>query len=306
MNTNGFRIILSRKGFDSSSGGGPSPILPDGRMISLPIPYAPGSRVAYADIAMGSGPETMGGLVEDLSNGRTQRDALAHLDPDLDSHAIARASGWLPAFGQCEASQTHLVNRGVGAGDVFLFHGWFRAVSRLPDGRWRFVAGAPDLSVIYGWLQIGEVIDLERTTPAEAAECRPWLRGHPHLHFPDDVRLVPPRNAIYVAAERLKLPGCEIDAAGAGVFRTVDPRRVLTAPGKSRSVWRLPRWFRGDDVRPWLTQFPNLAWWADLDADFVLLTPRGRQGQEAVLDCRNRPDAGPWVASLFGEMAERT
>ena len=23
------------------------------------------------------------------------------------------------------------------------------------------------------------------------------------------------------------------------------------------------------------------------------------QGQEAVLDCRNRPEAGPWIASLF-------
>ncbi|MBK6960624.1 MAG: hypothetical protein IPH23_05180 [Gammaproteobacteria bacterium] len=28
---------LQQKGFDSSSGGKPSPILPDGRMVSLPI-----------------------------------------------------------------------------------------------------------------------------------------------------------------------------------------------------------------------------------------------------------------------------
>ncbi|MFC1955807.1 hypothetical protein ACFLWZ_04680 [Chloroflexota bacterium] len=32
------KVILSRKGFDSSYGGYPSPILPDGRLISLPIP----------------------------------------------------------------------------------------------------------------------------------------------------------------------------------------------------------------------------------------------------------------------------
>ena len=32
------RIILSRKGFDSANGGYPSPIMPDGRMVSLPIP----------------------------------------------------------------------------------------------------------------------------------------------------------------------------------------------------------------------------------------------------------------------------
>ncbi|RIE11762.1 hypothetical protein SMC3_08215 [Candidatus Cryosericum hinesii] len=32
------RVILSRKGFDSGYGGWASPILPDGRMLSLPIP----------------------------------------------------------------------------------------------------------------------------------------------------------------------------------------------------------------------------------------------------------------------------
>ena len=32
------KIILSRKGFDSSNGSIPSPILPDGTLLSLPIP----------------------------------------------------------------------------------------------------------------------------------------------------------------------------------------------------------------------------------------------------------------------------
>ena len=32
------KLILSRKGFDSGSGGCPSPIFPDGTMFSLPIP----------------------------------------------------------------------------------------------------------------------------------------------------------------------------------------------------------------------------------------------------------------------------
>ena len=32
------KIILSRKGFDSKNGGFPSPVLPDGKMMSLPIP----------------------------------------------------------------------------------------------------------------------------------------------------------------------------------------------------------------------------------------------------------------------------
>lgn len=44
-------IILSRKGFDSGSGGGPSPILPFGTPCSLPIPD-PRSKVRYADVSV--------------------------------------------------------------------------------------------------------------------------------------------------------------------------------------------------------------------------------------------------------------
>ena len=32
------KVILSRKGFDSSNGGCPSPIMPDGTLLSMPIP----------------------------------------------------------------------------------------------------------------------------------------------------------------------------------------------------------------------------------------------------------------------------
>ena len=42
------KVILSRKGFDSCYGGHPSPILPDGRMISLPIPSSE-DLICYKD-----------------------------------------------------------------------------------------------------------------------------------------------------------------------------------------------------------------------------------------------------------------
>ena len=43
------KVVLSRKGFDSSAGGVASPIMPDGTMLSLPIPDRT-SPVSYADI----------------------------------------------------------------------------------------------------------------------------------------------------------------------------------------------------------------------------------------------------------------
>jgi hypothetical protein len=49
------KVNLSRKGFDSSFGGAPSPILPDRRMISLPIPVSWGSQ-RYRDVIVNGEP----------------------------------------------------------------------------------------------------------------------------------------------------------------------------------------------------------------------------------------------------------
>ena len=46
------KIILSRKGFDSEYGGYPSPILPNGQMISLPIPDQK-DDIKYSDVKAG-------------------------------------------------------------------------------------------------------------------------------------------------------------------------------------------------------------------------------------------------------------
>lgn len=43
------KVILSRKGFDSSNGGIPSPIMPDGTLLSMPILDSAG--IPFSDIA---------------------------------------------------------------------------------------------------------------------------------------------------------------------------------------------------------------------------------------------------------------
>lgn len=84
------KIILSRKGFDSTSGGVPSPILPDGRMVSLPMPDRH-SPVRYGGIG-GNGRE-IASLVSRLTRGRIRSNARAHLDPD-----VARRQLEVPEF----------------------------------------------------------------------------------------------------------------------------------------------------------------------------------------------------------------
>jgi len=71
------KIILSRKGFDSVSGGCPSPILTDKRMVSLPIPDK-WSPIRYKDISWQE--YNLGTLVSDLTGGRVASSHSAHLD----------------------------------------------------------------------------------------------------------------------------------------------------------------------------------------------------------------------------------
>jgi hypothetical protein len=87
------KIVLSRKGFDSANGGVPSPIFPDGRLLSLPIP-ASASPTRFADCRWGE--QSVGRLVEGLTFGKVAAQDAAHLDPDLDHGARPGAAGWTP------------------------------------------------------------------------------------------------------------------------------------------------------------------------------------------------------------------
>jgi Nucleotide modification associated domain 3 len=287
------RLILSRKGFDSALGGVASPIFPDTALTSLPIPL-PDAPKTYAEIEKGP-LGCLGPIVHDLTRGAITGATPAHLDPDLGRMALPRRPGWRPAFGQTGAAATHLARSGVGIGDVFLFFGWFRAVERGSESRWRHRPNAPNLHAVFGWLQIGEVIHVDRFGPAALLEDKPWLADHPHLFFGPD-----PRNVIYVAADRLTLPGLgDTGLPGAGEVDRFHPRLVLTCPdGTGRSTWRLPAWFAPAENRPALTYHGDPRRWTPTGEDTRLRVVG--QGQEFVLNCRNRPLAAAWILHMLG------
>lgn len=104
------KIVLSRKGFDSQYGGWASPILPDGRMLTLPIPATNG-LVTYGELSVGDGRSYLD-VMRDLRRDRNNRlflyhrswlpleeDMPAHLDPDLVASTIGRLPGWCGMFG---------------------------------------------------------------------------------------------------------------------------------------------------------------------------------------------------------------
>ncbi len=84
------RLILSRKGFDSSSGGCPSPIFPGGSMISLPIPDMR-SPIRYCDLTWRG--RNLGDVVAELTKGKQRSDYSANLDPDLRRDLVPREHG---------------------------------------------------------------------------------------------------------------------------------------------------------------------------------------------------------------------
>ena len=107
----------------------------------------------------------MAALLAGLSRQQHAINDRVHLDPDIDRSADNRLPGWRPSLGQTGAAQTHLDGQGVGPGDVFLFFGWFREVEAV-SRNWRYVPRAPDLHVMFGWLEVGAVIPV-----GSAAQC---------------------------------------------------------------------------------------------------------------------------------------
>lgn len=284
------KLILSRKGFDSAAGGVPSPILPDGRPIVLPIPDEH-SLTTYGELAQDG--EPLEPLVSDLTRGRlTGRDRV-HLDPDLLEGSLPRPPGWRPLFGQMGQAQGHLRNRGVGPGDLFLFFGLFRRVERI-GGVWRFMREAPPRHLLWGWMQVECVQPLDDPLPGALA----WASGHPHC------QRRAANNVLYVARRRLALDGLAEPLPGAGVFAHDAPALRLTAPDAVRvSDWRLPAWCYPDQGRPPLSYHADPDRWCRRTGHVALRA--AARGQEFVLDAAAYPEALPWASAMIGRHAAR-
>lgn len=172
------KIIFSRKGFDSGSGGGASPIV-DGKPITLPIPAGAASRTSYGDLGLGE-------LVERSSKGKLGAKDLCHHDPMFTDRGEC-------LFGQCGAAQTHLERQGVGLGDVFLFFGLFRD----------FDNGGEPHHRIFAFLEVEEIIALGDGAPKELVDI-----AHPHalaMHHKNDVVYRGPGQVASRASEALRL-----------------------------------------------------------------------------------------------------
>ncbi|MFC4258446.1 hypothetical protein ACFOZ5_05270 [Marinobacter lacisalsi] len=279
------RLILSRKGFDSSAGGCPNPVFPDGSALSLPIPDSQ-SPIRYEHVKHKG--ESIGKLVEDLTAGKVSRHDGAHLDPDLVHAAYERSPDWKPILGQHGQAQSHLMKQGVGEGDLFLFFAVFRSVEYLKGG-WRFVPGTRPFHGLWGWLQVAEVVPLDgrREPPG-------WTTYHSHHYGTRGVH-----NTLYLSGEDASLRSTGSSLAGAGVFRQMLPEHRLTHPAATRlTEWLLPAAFYPSGERPPLSYHHNRERWHRC-GDYTCSLRSAARGQEFVLDLDLYPELVPWVVGLL-------
>jgi hypothetical protein len=227
------KVILSRKGFDSQYGGQPSPILPNGTLLSLPIPQID-DIVKFSELTHNG--KSYVEIISELNfkNKKITSETKAHLDPDLRKDVYKQRKGnWKPIFGQSGAAQGHLRNQNVTINDIFLFFGWFKQ-TEIFKGKLRYKINSPDLHIIFGYLQIGEIYSFGDKFPE-------YAMGHPHC---DKMHENLKSNCIYVAKDRLSFNETLL---GAGTLN-YNKNLVLTKDGMTKGKWELPHFFKDLEI----------------------------------------------------------
>jgi hypothetical protein len=291
------KLVLSRKGFDSGSGGCLSPYNHDtGEYIWFPIPEKVNSysnQIRYSDVLVKNGYlsslkgsnlsevyKSLKGMdrVKLRKNERVSIDdseLFAHFDPMLgtppwivknDSCKIGMG------FGQFNAAP-QLGNHNVNEGSIFLFFGGFQSTSN------RKIAG----HYLYGWLKVKKRIETYE-------DCKkiiePYnLHHHPHITEAAFKRnkknyILLPDQWLY---EDLNIPGC-------GYFTTLNDSLLLSSNKESnRATWKLPIFFYQN-----LTQV-HLKTWENTQDGFC--TVKTGIGQEFITELSEKGE--DWLRELF-------
>lgn len=271
------KVILSRKGFDGTAGGKPSPIL-DGKYVSLPIPRAD-SGDFYKNFRYSSN-ESYLKVMKDLGINFFSE---AHLDPDLQKFILKeRPERWRGLFGQSGSSQGTLHNRFVGQGDIFLFFGWFKEARKV-NGIWRNCSNSPDIHSIFGYLEVDRLLDIKARNPVPS-----WTKYHPHIKKRREYGSQ--RNTVYIATREFS---SYPQKTGWGTFMYNNKLVLTKENAKSKSIWELPAVFKGEQE-----QFTHdIKIWNELPNGSIEMQTNGRGDQEMYIS--SNPEVVKWAEELI-------
>jgi len=241
------KIIFSRKGFDSGYGGIPSPIFPDGTMLSMPIPSKE-DHIGYNQLVVPNISKTYWQVLRELLENKKLREGEklkipldkrknypCHFDPDLRKESLSgREKGWLPSLGQIGSAQGHLRKQGIQRDDLFLFFGWYQFIE-FRNGELCYkkdVKYVDGFHIFFGYLEIGKILDhqaIKTHTPS-------WLKYHPHFRLPR--RRKDESNTIYVSTRKLSWNTKNTNIPGGGMFK-FHKDLILTRENHNRTEWNL-------------------------------------------------------------------
>lgn len=228
------RVILSRKGFESTHEGIPSPILPDGTLLLLPKPDNDGyvsykefycEGTSYYDIAV-SLDSKMQDVLKDARCNSSCYIAKSDHRPPLK---------WFPAYLRTGPLESHLNRQRVSVGDLFLFYGCFRQTEYDANHHLRFVPNAPEQNIIFSYFQIGAIIK-------NLSFISSHFQWPLHTLIDKDTSI---QHTIYLPTKKLSYnnqqPGFDI--------LSYSQKLVLTKPGLHYYQWQLPDFLCAPDVK---------------------------------------------------------
>ena len=229
------KVILSRKGFDSVNGKMPSAIMPNGDVVSFPIPS--GNKTTFDDLRYRdvSYKQILDSLVQKKSGCRDIPWRHCHIDPDLDKTRWKKTPrNWKPAFGPSWKVWHYLKETvGIQKNDVFLFFGTFHFLTQKAPRGFEYAARTgdffhdSDLHLIWGYLQVGNII----LDPEEISRDYPW-----HPHAGENVLIVPRKTLSFAPSK-----------PGYGLL-PFSPTRVLTSEGKSKAFWKSNKVYSPENI----------------------------------------------------------
>ncbi len=225
------KIILSRKGLDSSFKDLSNLLLNQKDLIVLPILEQDGIS-SYKDLQIK--------CIDKILNNPNYSKALSpstlcHADPNLTN--LFNDKNFVGSLGQVDIAQKHLENQSVGIGDLFIFFGVF-TMGYEENNEIKIDNMLYRKHIMYGYLQVGDIIYPNQITKQQRLDYEskyPWLINNPHWNT---TLCKSKNNCIYVARNYSTFSN---KIKGWGVFK-YNKKLVLTKDNEIRpSVWNLPK-----------------------------------------------------------------
>lgn len=283
------KIIFSKKGFDTQNGKWPSPILPDGSMYSIPIPASEGNfRYGQLEYKLNG----LTRIMNDVTGNSIKSGKKVYIDFDYaHTHFTAHNDPfWIEeqylkgyVLGPLWSAQGHLRNYKVGRGDLFLFYGIFQEVEEV-DGKWRYQPESRMRYVFFGWLQIGEIVDLhDMQRRSDLLQQVPGIKSHPHVY--KDYKI---NNMLYIPMQGdLMIGGKSTGKDCSGRF-SYHNKRCLSSPFNNNTLnpWLLPRCFSSKEA------FSKKTVIQQVNDQSIEITFLAKFNQEVVFDIDKLNDMG--------------